>query len=166
MKSYQTPETRRVQSLDIEQWHALGLEGNMIPVTICLEGDSMRPLIRRGKDHVTIYPLMRPLRIGDVVLFRGGPKRYVVHRVWKLREGRVCTLGDNCWKPDGWMPLENVWGLVVRAERNGRVIRLDTRLARILGRIWMFLHPVRIFYRRCRSLAVRCIKKLLKFCLS
>ncbi|MBR2942674.1 MAG: S24/S26 family peptidase [Clostridia bacterium] len=72
-KAYNQPVVRR--SLGIEQWHALGQQGDRIPVTITLEGDSMRPLIRRGRDRVTIVPLDREIRKGDVVLFRGGPKR-------------------------------------------------------------------------------------------
>ena len=162
MKATLPREQKRIQSLGIEQWHALGMEGNMLPVTICLEGDSMRPLIRRGKDPVTIIPLHRPLKIGDVVLFKGGPGRFVVHRVRKIKGDWVQTLGDNCWNPDPWMPLENVWGLVLRAERNGHAIPLDGAFPRFLGRIWMALHPVRLLYRRCRSLAARIIKKLLR----
>jgi len=155
------PGAARTYALPIEQWHALGQSGDVIPVTICLEGDSMRPLVRRGRDRVTIIPLNRPLRTGDIVLFRGGPKRYVVHRVYRLRGGMVQTLGDNCYSPDPWMPLEDVWGLVIRLERGGRTFLLDTRASRAWGRAWMAVHPVRIFLRRCRRLAGRCVRKLL-----
>ena len=154
-QSYSQP---RIQKLPIEEWRRLGTEGTPLPVTIRLDGDSMRPLIRRGKDRVTILPLARELKIGDIVLFRGGADRYVVHRVHKLRSGCVCTLGDNCWNTDGWMPLENVWGLVIRMERNGKAYSLDCRLSRAFGRIWMALHPLRMFYRRCRRLAGRCYR--------
>lgn len=132
----------------------------MIPVTICLEGDSMRPLIRRGRDHVTIIPLVRPLKVGDVVLFQGGSQRFVVHRVYKLREDAVCTLGDNCWTPDGWMPLSQVWGLVIRMERNGRTWSLDCTASRAFGKIWMFLHPLRLLYKRLRHFAGKCYRKI------
>lgn len=155
-------EGTQQRTLNIETWHELGKEGNMLPVTICLEGDSMRPLVRRGLDKVTILPVMRPLKKGDIVLFKGGYKRYVVHRMFKMRGTRVQTLGDNCYYPDPWMPVENVWGLVVKMERDGRTYRLDTRLSRAWGRIWMFFHPVRIFCRRCRNLAARIIKKILR----
>lgn len=153
---------KQVRSLSIQEWHQLGLEGNMLPVTICLEGDSMRPLIRRGKDPVTILPLSRPLIKGDVVLFQGGPARYVVHRVYRLRDGWVQTYGDNCWNPDSWMPLEQVWGLVVRMERFGRTWRLDTPAARCFGRLWMLLHPVWKAYRKLRSLGGRVYRKLIR----
>lgn len=150
----------QVRSLSIHEWRRLGLEGARLPVTICLEGDSMRPLIRRGLDPVTILPLNRPLMRGDIVLFQGGPDRYVVHRVYRLRDGWVQTLGDNCWNHDPWMPLEQVWGLVTRMQRNGRTFTLDCRLSRWWGRGWMFFHPVWKVYKKLRSLAGRCYRKV------
>lgn len=158
-KAYNQPVVRR--SLGIEQWHALGQQGDRIPVTITLEGDSMRPLIRRGRDRVTIVPLDREIRKGDVVLFRGGPKRYVVHRIWKIEGGRVQTLGDNCLYPDPWMPREDVWGFVVKVERDGRSFRLDGRWARAFGLFWMGIYPVRRVYRQCRGLAAKVYRKVL-----
>ena len=157
-----SPTEERTRSLPIETWHDLGLEGNMLPVRIKLEGDSMRPLIRRGVDPVTIIPLNRPLKKGDIVLFKGGEKRYVVHRVKRIREGRIQTLGDNCIYPDPWMPLENIWGLVIKAERNGKNIPLDTKTARVFGRIWMALHPAVVLYKKARSLAARIIRKIFR----
>ena len=153
-----TQETK-TRSIPMEQWCALAREGAAPPVTICLEGDSMRPLIRRGKDSVTIVPLRRGLMKGDVVLFRLG-ERYVVHRVWQLKEGLVRTFGDNCWNPEPWFPEEQVLGQVVRYVRGGRTHRLDTPAARAWGRLWMAIHPIRLCYKRLRSLAGRCYRKV------
>ena len=158
-KDYSAP---RVQSLSIHEWHALGQSGAMLPVTITLDGDSMRPLIRRGKDPVTIIPLNRALKKGDVVLFQGGPNRFVVHRVYKMKDTFVQTLGDNCYNPDPWMPLENVWGLVIRYTRNNVTRTLDSDSARRWGKFWMAIHPARIFVKRCLNLIKRIIKKILK----
>ena len=121
----------------------------------------MRPLIRRGRDPVTIVPLQRTLKKGDVVLFNLG-ERYIVHRVWRLKPGWVRTFGDNCWNPEPWFPEEQVLGQVVRFIRNGRTIRLDTPFARAWGRMWLSVHPIRKPYRRARSLAARAVKRLLK----
>ena len=153
-----TQETK-TRSIPMEQWCALAREGAAPPVTICLEGDSMRPLIRRGKDPVTIVPLRCGLMKGDVVLFRLG-ERYVVHRVWQLKEGLVRTFGDNCWNPEPWFPEEQVLGQVVRYARGGRTHRLDTPAARAWGRLWMAIHPIRLCYKRLRSLAGRCYRKV------
>ena len=147
------------RSIPLETWYELAREGSAPPVTICLEGDSMRPRIRRGKDSVTIAPLDRPLEKGDVVLFRLGEK-YIVHRVWKLAEGRVRTFGDNCWNPDPWIPEEQVLGLVVKYSRDGKAHRLDTPQARAWGKAWMAIHPIRLCYKRLRALAGRCYRKV------
>ena len=149
------------RAIPMETWCELAREGAAPPVTICLEGESMRPLIRRGRDPVTIVPLNRPLKKADVVLFRLG-ERYIVHRVWKLAEGRVRTFGDNCWNPDPWIPAHQVLGQVVKYSRNGKVHRLDTPQARAWGLCWMAVQPLRLMYRRCRSLAARIVKRILK----
>ena len=141
------------------QWCALAAEGAAPPVTIPLEGDSMRPLIRRGVDPVTIVPISRPLQKGDVVLFTLGG-RYIVHRVWHLKPGLVQTYGDNCLNPEPWFPVEQVLGLAVKFSRNGRVIRLDTPGARAWGMAWMAVWPLRVCYKRLRAFAGRCYRKV------
>lgn len=153
-----TQETQ-TRSIPMEQWCALAREGAAPPVTICLEGDSMRPLIRRGRDPVTIVPLQRALKKGDVVLFKLG-ERYIVHRVWRMKEHLVQTFGDNCWNPEPWFPQGQVLGQVVRFVRNGRTVRLDTRLARCWGRLWLAAYPIRRVYMKLRALAGRCYRKI------
>lgn len=148
------------RSIGIEDWCRLAREGAAPPVTIVLEGSSMQPLIRRGKDPVTIIPLQRPVKIGDVVLFTTGNNRFVVHRVWKLKPGQVRTFGDNCWYPDLWIPDACVLGQVICCSRNGRKIRLDTQASRNWGRFWMALLPMRRCCKKLRSLAGRCYRKI------
>ena len=149
----------QTRSISIAQWCALAQDGAAPPVSICLEGDSMRPLIRRGKDPVTIAPLSKPLQRGDVVLFQRGEK-YIVHRVWKLQNGLVRTFGDNCWNPEPWFPEKQVLGWAIKYRRNGKTYRLDTPAARAWGRLWLALYPLRLCYKRLRSLAGRCYKKM------
>lgn len=149
-----------VRSISMEQWCALAKTGAAPAVTTTLYGDSMRPLIRREKDEVTIQPLCRKLKRGDIVLFRSGYGRYVVHRVWKLREQQIQTLGDNCWEPDPWIPYDQVLGLAVCMKRNKRVIQLDHVVARSAGRVWMALRPLRNRFRNGKSRVGRVLRKI------
>lgn len=148
-----------VRSISMEQWHAWSKTGSAPAVTTRLYGDSMGPLIRREKDEVTIQPLSRKLKRGDIVLFRSEYGRYVVHRVWKLQKQQVQTLGDNCWEPDPWMPYDDVLGQVICMKRNGRVIWLDHAVARGIGRVWMALRPLRNGFRRGKSRIGRVLRK-------
>ena len=147
-------------ALSVVEWRKLTQEGLSIPVRIQLNGYSMQPLVRRLRDHVTIIPLKRPLKRGDVVLFADDLGRYVVHRVWKLDETCVTTLGDHCYQPDPPLEYSRVWGLVTKLERGSRVISLDCSGARAWGRFWMSLLPLRRMYDRCRSFAKQIYRKL------
>ena len=144
--------------LTIPQWHELAQNGTVLPMRIPLDGDSMRPLIRRRSDRVSIVPLTRPLLRGDVVLFEHPAGRYVVHRIYRMRDDSVQTLGDHCWKPDPWIPQSCALGLAVLLERNGRRIRLDHPAARLLGRVWMAGLPLRRGWWQCRALAGRWLR--------
>ncbi len=150
-------ETRR---MSIAAWRAMAREGPAPPMCIPLEGDSMRPLIRRGRDRVTIVPLTRPLRRGDVVLFEFPPGRYVVHRVYRLKDGRVQTLGDHCWNPDPWLPDAAVLGQAVQAERGRLRLALDSAPARAWGRCWMTALPLRRAYFAARHMVGNVLRKL------
>ena len=147
------------RQIGIEEWMEMSRSGLKVPITTLLQGDSMRPLIRLGKDPVTIVPVTEPLQIGDVVLFTDG-KRYVVHRLWKLdpESGIAQTWGDNCKVPDAPVPLAQVYGKVVSYTRNGRVHRLDTERARSFGLFWMKHGLV----RRFEILLYRIVRKLHK----
>lgn len=144
----------KIRHISVETWHNLALEGGDIPVSIFLNGDSMRPLIRRNRDKVTILPLRRPVKKGDIVMFAAPNGRYVVHRVWKCSENRIITLGDHCTKPDAPLEADRIWGIVTRVERGDNLLPVDTPWARGLGRVWMATLPLRKGYYKIRNRGV------------
>ena len=148
------------RSLSIAQWRELAQNGTVLPMRIPLDGDSMRPLFRRGMDRVTFVPLDRPLKRGDVVLFEYPAGRYVAHRIFRISSEQMKTLGDHCWNPEPWLPGSAALGLAVLLERNGRRIRLDHPAARLLGRVWMACLPLRRGWWQCRALAGRCLREM------
>ena len=108
-----------------------------VPVRILIQGGSMYPLIRMNRDYVTVMPLQGNAAEGDIVLFAGpGEERYVLHRVWRVRENKVLTCGDNCPSADGWMPMDAVWGKVTLIERGERRIHPHPRLGMMWGWSW------------------------------
>ena len=148
------------RGLTVAQWRQITLEGAWIPVRIQLNGYSMQPLVRRLRDYVTVQPLRRPLKVGDIVLFADDMGRYVVHRVWKLQPDWVITLGDNCKAPDRPLRYDQIWGLVTRLERGILTINLDNGVSRLLGRAWMGMLPVRLLYHNIRAQAGRIYRKM------
>lgn len=138
------------QSLSVPEWHALAQEGICLPVCIPINGRSMLPLIRRNRDIVTVLPLEGTPAVGDIVLFSDPARhRFVLHRVWRVEDGRVLTWGDNCDRPDGWQPLDAVWGKAAQIERGPLRIRPSPGRGLLLARIW---HVVGRVWRSCRRI--------------
>ncbi len=149
-------------SLSIPEWYRMAMEGNAPPVRILLNGGSMFPLIRWNRDHVTIIPLDRELVIGDIVLIsEPNTDRYIVHRVWNIRDGQVLTWGDSCTRPDGWFPMDSIWGRVVLIERGRQDIRTDPQRGMRWARFWHQAGKVYHLYKRIRDGVARRIKKLI-----
>ena len=138
----------------------MAVNGEAPPVRIMLNGGSMHPLIRWNRDYVTVVPLQNEPVAGDIVLFSDGiPERYVVHRVWKVKDGKVLTWGDNCTAPDGWIPLEAVWGKIGLIERGKRTIHPEPKKGLRWVRCWRVVRPGYRFYQRIRQGIARRIKK-------
>ncbi len=133
------------KSLSIPEWHRLIDEGNAPPVRIQLGGYSMSPLIRYQKDYVTIIPLEAPPIAGDIVLFSDPEReRYVMHRVWKVKDDKALTWGDNCDQTDGWISMNQIWGKAVQVERGDKIIYMNARKGMRWAAFW---HPVGKVYR-------------------
>ncbi len=161
VKKYASPGARM---LSVEMWCELAKQGVMLPVRIQVTGNSMRPLIRRQRDWVTVFPVDRPLRAGDIVMFPApvDPNVYVLHRVWKLNGNAVLTLGDACCLPDGWMPLSNVLGVALLIERAQRKIDPNRPFWRALAKMWMAAQPARIWAFRLAHLPRYVARKLFR----
>ncbi len=146
-------------TVSIEQWHKLSLTGLTAPVTIELAGESMRPLIRKKKDSVTIEHLNRQLKKGDIVLFMRNDGVYVVHRVYKTNGDKIITIGDNCVEFDKPVSASSVMGIAVRFERNGKTFNLDSSLFRLYGILRMSTRPIRFFLLKLLRLSVKIFKR-------
>ena len=123
------PGTLTLSGAAVREFLAAVLERG-VPFRFTARGYSMHPFIRDA-DVITVSPLGgRAPRVGEVVAFRSGEDRLVVHRVVAAgdagpdpTEGYLIR-GDNCPEADGRMPPEAVLGVVTRVERGGRPKRL------------------------------------------
>lgn len=95
-----------------------------VTVTLAVKGSSMHPALRSG-DVVTVTPIgTYPVPIGAIVAAEApGGGGLVVHRVVGRSAAGFLLRGDNATHADGIVPEEAVIGVVVRIERNGRLVR-------------------------------------------
>lgn len=90
-------------------------------VTIPFAGVSMAPILHNREDRVTIAPLSRPPKRGDVILFRY-QGRHILHRLKDIQDDSLTMQGDNCITQEN-ITRKDVVGILTTVHRkNGNSI--------------------------------------------
>lgn len=122
---------------------AVRLVNEGLAVTMLVKGRSMLPFILGGQESA-VLTAPGEVRAGDVVLARIDGRRYVLHRVMEVADGRVVLMGDGNIRGQEVCLLEDV---LARADEvvgaDGVHRRLDSPRQRRLARLWRRLLPVR-----------------------
>lgn len=106
-------------------------------ITLLARGWSMLPLIWEGRDTMTLAPLTpESISVGRVVLAQLGDRRYVIHRIEAIREGRVTLRGDGNPYQRELCHRSQVLAELVEIERASRYVRLDGWGAKLYHRLW------------------------------
>jgi len=142
----------------IEEFLAQGQD-----VEVMIEGISMNPLLRSGKDAVVLssvnccrhcersspehnlnkVPNLVKVKVGDIILFRtsGG---YICHRITAQRNGVYITQGDGVCNKCETVAPDAVIAIVSAIIRpNGKRSSPNSRAARAYWRLWRLLTPFR-----------------------
>ena len=84
-------------------------------------GTSMMPLLKEGRDLFTVRAKQPGERfaVGDVVLYRRPPDKYVLHRIVEVGEDSYTILGDNCIRRETGIPEADVLGVMTGYVRRG-----------------------------------------------
>lgn len=86
-------------------------------------GVSMEPMLREGRDVVTIRAAKPGERfaVNDVVMYyRAGDRKYTLHRIVGVGPAGYTIIGDNCVTYERDIPFEDVLGLLVSFVRDGK----------------------------------------------
>ena len=59
------------------------------------KGTSMNPLLKSGRDKAYIEKVTKPLKKGDIALYKRDTGEYVLHRVIRAKNGVYAFCGDN-----------------------------------------------------------------------
>lgn len=143
-----------VTKLSIDEWIALTQDKDLsVPLTLHTTSGSMLPTIRMQKDKVVVIPCrINDVHPGDIVLVRkpDSPAGVVLHRLVRIRNGRLVTRGDNMPCPDGEEDAEALLGRAVAIDGPGKKVDFDSRLRRLQGKCIIHTYPLRpiLFFAR------------------
>lgn len=108
-------------------------------------GNDMLPLIRGGKDIITLHPLDRELRRGDIVLVELHEHVYGLRRIIDRNQNRIWVMAESNFGLDALeeCTLNDMVGQVVLIQRGHMGFRPGK------GHFWMLLLPVRGAIMKC-----------------
>lgn len=108
-----------------------------IEVILMTKGNSMLPFIRGEKDSVNLKRF-DAVEVGDIVLARIAPQRYVLHRIIAIEGDTVTLMGDGNLVGTESCRLSDILGTVREIIRPNGSVKKVTK-----GTIWRKLLPVR-----------------------
>ena len=84
-------------------------------------GVSMMPLLRQGRDLFTVRKKgPERCKVGDVVLYKRPPDKYVLHRIVEVRRDSYVILGDNCVNREYGVTDSDILGVMTGYIRDGK----------------------------------------------
>lgn len=112
-------------------------------VTFKPHGISMLPLIRQGKDSVTIESLRKKPAAGDVIFYRRANGQFVLHRIVGVDKAGYVLCGDNQWVKEHGITEDQIIGVMTALLRDDEVVKMDNpkyiRYVKTLGRRRLYL---------------------------
>ena len=130
----------------VEQLPQMLLEVEAVPLVI--SGNSMAPFLVHGRDTVYLSRVTRPLKRGDMILYRRSSGVYVLHRIYRERNGSYDLVGDGQLGLEPGIRREQVLAIVKAVRRDGKLLRKGSFRWEFFEHIWLTLLPLRFAISR------------------
>ncbi len=113
-------------------------------VSFAPKGKSMLPMIREGKDTVTLSAIKVPIKKYDIVFYKRKSGQYVLHRIVRVGKTYTC-IGDNQFAYERGIGKEQIIAVVSAFTRNGKEHSVNNFFYGLYCRFWHYSR----FLRRC-----------------
>lgn len=144
-KTIQIPEVTRRRIVDIHTYLPVLIDiiksGKDVSVTVT--GSSMAPFLAHLRDSIIVSPPPRQFHRGDMVFFQRQDSSYVMHRIHHLKEGKLYLVGDNQTEIEGPIDPEQVFGIVRKVIRNGKLLQKGDFWWDFFEKAWIRIVPLR-----------------------
>ena len=128
-------------------------QGNEVSIPVV--GSSMTPFLGDGRDQVYVKAPERPIRKGDIVLYRRRNGDFVLHRVCKVHgkgDGAVYDIvGDSQNRIERNVQRQQILAVATRAKRKGKMIAPGCLYWWFFQHIWVNIIPLRHLILRIYS---------------
>ena len=119
-------------------------------VTFAPRGISMLPMLRQGRDTVTLAPICRELKKYDLPLYRRDDGAFILHRIVGAGETFTC-IGDNQYELEHGVRRDQMIAVVTSFARSGKQVAVTDLRYLLYCRFWHWSRPVRRFLSRVKG---------------
>lgn len=120
---------------------ALLEQTDSVPLTI--SGNSMSPFLGHGRDTVFLSKVTRPLKRGDMILYRRTSGQYVLHRICRVHPDSFDLVGDAQTYIETGIRPEQVLAVVNTVRRKGRLLEKGHFWWDFFEKVWIRMIPLR-----------------------
>lgn len=108
-----------------------------------ISGGSMAPFLVHRRDMIFFRSPCRPLKPGDMVFYQRRSGHYVMHRIYKIKNGGYYLAGDAQTVIEGPLDRDQIFGLVTRVRRKGKLIGPGNFWWFFFAQVWRRILPLR-----------------------
>lgn len=136
--------------------------GNDGEVSFTPKGSSMLPMLRNNMDTVVLGKANGKLKKYQVALYLRDNGQYVLHRVVRVKADYYIMRGDNQVVDEWGIRDDQIIGVVHSFTRKSKTYACDNKTYIIYYRLWTATVSVRKYMRKCRRLAGRVKRKIIR----
>lgn len=117
-------------------------EAESVPLVI--SGSSMTPFLANGRDTVYLTKVKRPLKKGDMILYRRDSGAYILHRICGVTGETYDLIGDAHPVIEHGIRRDQVLALVTAVRRKGKLLRPGSFWWEFFEKVWIRMIPLRL----------------------
>ena len=125
------------------------------------KGSSMRPLFKTNRDVVILKRCDAEPKKYDVVLYKDGTGKYILHRIVRVSDKCFVIRGDNTFINER-VSKNCILAVLTEFNRKGKKHLVTDRGYRLYSRIWNLIYPIRYAWHLGYRLAHRVYRILFK----
>ena len=148
-------KTSSIREVDIHEYLPVLIEilNTGKDVSLLISGNSMSPFLVHQRDTIIISPKTEPLYKGEMVFFIRSNGQYVMHRIHHIdQNGQLFIVGDAQDWIEGPIKQEQVFGVVHKAFRKGKLIQKGDFWYDFFEKVWIRVVPLRSIIKKGYSI--------------
>lgn len=121
----------------------LGLLDGAEYVPLNISGSSMTPFLVHSRDTVYLSKVTRPLKKGDMILYRRDNGAHILHRIYRVTPDGYWLVGDAQILIEKGARPDQVLALVTAVRRKGKLLQPGSFWWDFFEKVWIRVIPLR-----------------------